>query len=284
MLISSMNQSKSSLGNLVNIFIDTLHINNFSKDTIKTYTNCLGKFVDYITQNNYDFKNRMHIKSFLSYIYMRVERKTYEKYVAVLRSFYNFLFDDGYIESNPLKIKLKWSGRVLKEIPHEDTIKKIFDTSGEDRIIFLVLYGCGLRIKEAEKLKAGDFNFFDGTLRVMGKGGSERIVPVPDKIMGEVMDYIRKKNLKSTDSLFISKKGGRLTQWGIRKRVKKIMKKLNLSFTPHHFRHAYATHLLKKGAPIRAVQELLGHKSISSTQVYTKVEIEKILKEYRKAF
>ncbi|MCS7184827.1 MAG: tyrosine-type recombinase/integrase [bacterium] len=279
-----MNQSKNNLDKFVSIFIDYLTIKNFSKDTIKTYRSCIEKFKTYMLKNRYDFTNKLHIKGFLSYIYMNVSKKTYEKYVAILKSFYNFLNSEGYIDSNPLKIRLKWSSKVLKDIPNEDVIKKIMGLSGDDRIIFILLYGCGLRISEAANLNVGDINFYDGTIRVFGKGGRERIVPVPDKIMSMIMEYVRNMGLRSVDPLILNIKNERLTQSGMRKRVVKLMKKLGLSYTPHKFRHAYATHILKRGAPIRVVQELLGHKSIASTQIYTKVEMDKIIQEYKKAF
>ena len=159
-----------------------------------------------------------------------------------------------------------------------------------DRAILEVLYSCGLRVSELTGLDLDSLNVELGIARVIGKGDKERIVPIGDKAKNALFDYLKKRGRvvgrrPDNRALFLNNRGGRLSSRSVARLVKKHMQRCNLGrpLSPHGLRHSFATHLLDAGADLRAVQELLGHVSLSTTQRYTHLSVDKLMAEYDKA-
>jgi integrase/recombinase XerC len=212
--------------------------------------------------------------------------------ISALKSFFRFLGQAG-IASNA-DISLVRSPKVPKRLSKPvsvDDIPKMMDEffkviptpwiAARDRALFTLIYGAGLRISEALSLDVGDT---DGTvLRVHGKGGKERIIPLLSFVRGEIGRYLELR--PHVGALFIGEKGARLSP-GVAERDMRLVRAclgLPATATPHALRHSFATHLLSRGADLRTVQELLGHSSLSTTQVYTKVDAADMLRNYAKA-
>ena len=156
-----------------------------------------------------------------------------------------------------------------------------------DMAIITLLYGCGLRISEALSLNIKDIDN-EEFIKIRGKGNKDRYVPLLPIVLERINKYINNcpYKFKQNDALFLGVRGERLSPRIIQRKIQKIRMKLNLSenVTPHTLRHSFATHLLAQGTDLRSIQELLGHSSLSSTQIYTEVELNKIKEEYEKAF
>ncbi len=249
--------------------------------------------VDYLT-----------IREFLAYLQERgISRRTVARKLAALRSFFRFLCREGYSPSDPtaglraprLEKRLPRfldlsQVTKLMEAPSEKTI-----TGLRDRAVLEVLYSTGMRVSELVGLNASQIDFIGGALKVRGKGRKERVIPVGEKALEALSLYLdrrlelfrRERNdiYPDKEALFLNSWGGRLTARSIILIVKKYVKKisLELDISPHTLRHTFATHLLDAGADLRAVQELLGHVSLSTTQVYTHVTAAKLKKVYDKA-
>ncbi|MDR3126477.1 MAG: tyrosine recombinase XerC [Rickettsiales bacterium] len=211
--------------------------------------------------------------------------------VSALRGFFRFL-EQAKIASNA-DISLIRSPKVPKRLSRPMStgdIMKVLDEfsktakapwiAARDRALFTLIYGAGLRISEALSLDVGDIG---PELRVRGKGGKERVVPVLPAVRGEIGKYM--DALPHGGPLFIGEKGARLTPRVAERDMEAVRRRLGLpaTATPHALRHSFATHLLSRGADLRTIQELLGHSSLSTTQVYTKVDVAEMLRNYKKA-
>lgn len=244
------------------------------------------------------------IRDFLAYLKRgNGKRRTMMRKLSVLRSFFKFLCRENYLELNPAlyittpKLDKRLPNFLdvgetfaLLEVPFEKDI-----IGWRDKAILETLYSSGIRVSELVGLNLPDLNFKAGLLKVYGKGRKERIVPIGKKASQCLQRYIKKRQelFKSTKSdiakegkaLLLNKWGGRLTTQSIRRIVKKYIKQMSMAkdISPHTLRHTFATHLLDRGADLRAVQELLGHVNLSTTQIYTHVTTEKLKKVYDKA-
>jgi tyrosine recombinase XerC len=226
-----------------------------------------------------------------------LSRATINRHLAAMKSFYKFMLRKRFAETDPL------AGIVMRKLPKRlphyldvDEIVRVIeapDTSTEgglrDRAILEVLYGSGLRVSELVGIRTGDVNFAEKWVRVYGKGGRQRISPLSShgtKYLREYIDLTAdKRRARNADHAFLNLRGGSLTDRAVRDIVKAYCQKANAKeiLTPHGFRHSFATHLLDNGADLRAVQELLGHKRISSTQIYTHVSRTKLKQVYHRA-
>ncbi|MFO7849579.1 MAG: tyrosine recombinase [Spirochaetia bacterium] len=227
------------------------------------------------------------IVAYLSYRQINgTEGRTLSKTISALRSFYSFLVRDEYRRDNPAQmIDLPKRSIPLPEVLSRNDVEKFFRYIGSDslydlrdRTLFEVIYSCGLRVSEVAELKVSNIFLEEGLLRVYGKGGRERIVPVGEQALSRLKTYlteVRPKLLKpgkKTGHLFLSMRGTGLSRKGIWKRFKEICTKAGLDAKVHTLRHSFATHLLQGGADLRSVQELLGHVDIGTTQIYTHIE------------
>jgi len=277
----------------LNEFIQYLEVErNYSNNTIKSYKNDLKEFFDYSEKNLKDLKNR-DIRLFIEYLYdIDRKRTTINRKISVLRTYFKFLRREELLDENPMEEIL--SAKNNKKLPDFLTINEINDlinSIGEENLLDLrnktileLLYATGLRVEELVNLKKNDINFGNKYLKVTGKGNKERSVPITDIALKKVNRYLKRRKYEN-EIIFLSKNGNPLSQRDIRRIFKKLIKKMAIdkNITPHTIRHSFATHLLERGADLRLVQELLGHSSISTTQIYTHISMEK-MKEYYKKF
>jgi site-specific recombinase XerD len=209
-----------------------------------------------------------------------------------LKSFFKFLVREGVIKSNPAASLIY--PRAEKSLPKfltEEEVKRLLEfpvaddlLRVRDKAILEVLYSTGARVAELVSLKKQDIDFIAGVAKVKGKGRKERLLPLGEQAILSLKKYLDMRD-DSKEALFLNKKEGSLTDRGVRNIIQRHIKKaaVSLKVSPHTFRHSFATHLLNRGADLRSVQELLGHSSISTTQVYTHLTIDTLKKVYEKA-
>lgn len=221
-----------------------------------------------------------------------LKNSTMSRKLSTLRQFYKFLQLEGLVEGSPLsQIHSFKKDKSLPEFLFQDEVGQFlsgFDLSSplerRDQALFSLIYGCGLRVSEACDLDWQDFRFADRVVRIMGKGSKERIVPLPKWLLPLLDSW--NKETGGQGRLFHNKNGKPLTARGIQYRMQSHADKIGmgLKIHPHMLRHSYATHLLDGGADIRTVQELLGHSSLSATQIYTHISNERLVKACKQAF
>ncbi|HEX9911670.1 MAG TPA: tyrosine recombinase XerC [candidate division Zixibacteria bacterium] len=279
---------------------------NFSPHTVLAYKKDLLSFLDFLQSElkvkiTPDFIPRNNIKNFLIHLSQEsFDPSSIERKLSTLRSFFNFLQKKQKIKSNPaLSLKGPKRKRRLPLILSQDQMKNILEphiyegkVAGlRDRAIIELLYNTGIRLSEISSLGREDIDFQTGEIRVLGKGNKERIVPLGENASKTLVEYLDSKdkvcksNNKENDYLFINKYKERLSRRGIARIVKKYGAKVteDEKTRPHILRHSFATHLLDEGANLLAVKEMLGHESLSTTQIYTHVSMDRLKKVYKKA-
>ncbi len=235
------------------------------------------------------------ITAFIEYSYDRgLKRSSIERRIATIRSFFSFLYNKGYLEKNPaVKIGYPKKESRLPKFLHLNQIEELLDfelttfLDIRDRAILESFYSTGARVAELCSADVPDLDFESGRLRVTGKGAEERIVFITDGTAALLRRYLSERQRKFGelgDPLFINSRGGRITVRGVYDIVVKRARAAGLleRVSPHTLRHSFATELLDRGADIRAVQEMLGHKNISTTQVYTHTTKERLRKVFEK--
>ncbi len=234
------------------------------------------------------------IQTYLNQLGKEVSNATLNRHVSSIRSFHHFLSDKYDIKDPSLSLTVRKNSRKIPVYATEEEIERILmqlDDSPKQMLyktIFMVIYGCGLRISECLTMTNSQVNLEAGFLRITGKGEKERIVPVPEmtrKAMRYYWDTLRPLFAnRSSHTFFINQKGRQVTSESVEKMLKYCCKEAGITkeITPHKLRHSYATHLLNHGADLRAIQELLGHSSISTTEIYTHVQKERLLEGYRR--
>ncbi len=287
-----------------NSFLDyLLKEKNYSVNTIIAYREDLEQFSEFLKLFELEVKSvsKDDIRMFISYLSRKqFEKNTIARKISALKSFFSFLKNRKYIEKNPAAlVSSPKRGKVLPSFLTEEEIRKLFDSLPEpndfktsrDVAILELFYATGLRVSELSNLKMRDIDMQNQLVRVMGKGGKERIVPFGIPAKEAIQRYLRfrrkhleeKKNLMEEHIFINVNEGKHITDRGIKFIVSKMlehissMKKLSV----HSLRHTFATHLLNKGADLRAIQELLGHASLSTTQRYTHLSIDKLIDIYR---
>ncbi len=264
-----------------------------SGHTLRAYRNDLEKFIDFINMSpiNVEIKD---IRGYISFLISTgLKRSSVSRTLATLRSFYRFLYSQGFIKNNPARYVS--SIKVDKTLPNfltlDDTILLIESPkdggflSLRDRAILELLYGSGLRVSEISNLDMEDVNLREGVVRVKGKGKKERIVPLSGKCIDAMRSYLAQRiqiKKKEGEVFFINRSGKRLTDRTIRRIVVKYAKEKGIPsrIGPHTLRHTFATHLLESGADLRVIQELLGHSSLSTTQKYTHIDVRHLMDVY----
>jgi integrase/recombinase XerC len=283
---------------------------NASPHTIRNYESDLRQFQDYLKGGDTDAKvdvgavDTLRIRGFLSLLFEREKKKSsIGRKLAAVRAFYKFLAKEGVIGANPAATvstpKLdKTLPRIMTEEEMNNFLNRVAEAvpKGEpmmrrDRAILELLYASGLRVSELAGLDLRSINYGDGMLLVRGKGRKERIVPFGSKAKQALEDYlpVREKLLMEVrktgqTALFLNTKGARLTTRSVDRLLKKYVLTFgpNVKVSPHSMRHAFASHLLTEGADLRAIQEMLGHKSLATTQKYTQVSIKQLIDVYDK--
>jgi integrase/recombinase XerC len=226
-------------------------------------------------------------------------KSTVARKLATLRSFYKFLVRRGHASGNPVApIRTPKQEKRLPKFLDVAQIEKLFsncDTTtllgSRDRAILEMLYSTGIRVSELVAINIADIDLGSSVIRVRGKGKKERVIPIGPGAVKAVIHYLdlRRSSLhgarQDLDALFINKHGQRLSTRSVRRKLDKYLLEagLDLSVSPHTLRHSFATHMLQRGADLRSVQEMLGHQSLSTTQIYTHLTNENVKREYEKA-
>lgn len=299
-------------GSIENINISNLQIleefklyleieRNFSPHTIKAYNSDIKNFIHYSGNNfcNFNYKN---IRAYLMEIQnKKYSRTTVSRKIAAVKTFYRYLYREKLVKINPaINIKAPKKTKNLPEFLSETEAQLLMEqielktpSTIRDRTILEVLYATGMRNTELCNLNLEHINFEEDEIKVFGKGSKERIVLISRRAKDFLQKYItqtrpllaKNNNTCPTDPVFINNNGYRILQRSIHRVIKEAAQKagLNKKVSPHTLRHTFATRLLEKGADLRIVQELLGHASISNTQVYTHVSTERLKQTYLKA-
>ncbi|MFC2159715.1 site-specific tyrosine recombinase XerD [Actinomycetota bacterium] len=264
-------------------------------NSISSYRRDLKKFRQYLLLNpEISFLNilKPQILDFLKYLYNDNSDISVSRILSALRGFYKFLIRQQIIKNNPWsQVKNPRTSKKILEILEIEEVLRFLDyipasteSDIRDKAMFEILYGCGLRVSEITDLRISNIDFDQKLLRFIGKGDKERIVPLGETALLFLNKYINSargkiEKEKKTDYLFLNMRGNKLSRQGFWKILKKYAFKVGIekNLYPHIFRHSFATHLLQRGADLRTVQKLLGHSSISTTEIYTN-----LTKEYLK--
>lgn len=280
----------------VQAFLLHLENKNFSANTVKSYRADLQEFTDYLSkrkQNTLEAFTSPVIRSFLASLPQDYARNTVLRKIAALRSLAAFLLRQGKLARNPFKLlpapkREKLLPKFLTLLETDRLINTAGNThfAARDKALFELMYSSGLRRSEVTGLKIRDVDFFNGVVRVLGKGNKERLVPVTDEALYAIKYYLSTRpNPQPQDALFLNAHGKPLTGDGLAFIFKNtaIAAHLARKVTPHSLRHSFATHLLNNGCDLRSLQEMLGHKTLAATQVYTHVSLDKLKSVYQHA-
>jgi integrase/recombinase XerC len=307
-----MKQPRTIVEHATDDFLRHLRERNASPHTIKAYTGDLDVFAAYIGKRDWKTIDHIAIRGFLSHLYDKGLSKTsVARALAAVRSLYRWLAQEGVVEQNPAK--LVSTPRLAKKLPRVPTIEEmnsmldgkmpeVASFPERDRLLFELLYGCGIRNSELVGINLEDISLSNQAILIRGKGKKERYVPFGGSALQALSVYLPwrqqllatlrnapKKTIpaKSTPAKFmpallVNQRGGRLTTRSVGRIVKRIAvaKGLSPEVHPHTLRHAFGTHMLEEGADLRAIQELLGHERLATTQRYTQLSVKHVMNVY----
>ena len=295
-----MNTSKThaTVANAVNDFLRHLHERNASPHTVKAYSRDLSLFAIYAGSRGWKQIDHIAVRGFLSLLYEKGLSKTsVARALAAVRSLYRWLAREGVVEQNPAKLVA--TPKLPKKLPRVPTIEEMnFVIDGQmpevaafperDRLMFELLYGCGIRNSELTGINLDDIRLSAEAILIRVKGKKERYVPFGDSVKSALAAYLPERNKvlggsgKHSTALLINRRGGRLTTRSVGRIIKNIAvaKGLSPDVHPHTLRHAFGTHMLEEGADLRAIQELLGHERLATTQRYTQLTMKHVLQVY----
>ncbi len=268
----------------------------YSQNTIISYCNDLNKFAQYFgNKKKLPAIDNQDIKEYIKFISQNENSKSVARNISTLKSFYKFLLIEQYVSKNPLESIVR--PKIKKDLPKvlsETEVEKLLDIklgdhySYRNKAMLELMYSSGLRVSELISLQVTDVDLEMDMVRIFGKGSKERIIPLGDYAKDALKEYInnhRQSMLKKRPSnyLFLSSRGDKMTRQAFFKIIKKLAceQGIKTDFSPHTLRHSFATHLLKHGADLRSIQELLGHSDVSSTQIYTHISNEKLKENYQ---
>jgi integrase/recombinase XerC len=295
---------------LIDRFIETLRVErNSSAHTIRGYRADLEQFRDFLLSSNRGIDPRtgdvaiakidhLAIRAYVSHIYRGHKKSSLARKIAAQRSFFRFLVEEGVLTKSPAAMVA--TPRQEKPLPTFLPVDEMFSLlassqdptiwGARDRAIIETLYSSGIRVAELVGLSDGDLDFSLGVLRVFGKGRKERIVPFGEKAREALQSYLAQRDRMlakrarggEKKPIFLNRQGRRLTSRSVARILDKHVRRSGLvrKISPHTLRHSFATHLLDAGADLRAIQELLGHVSLSTTQRYTHVTTDKLMEVY----
>jgi integrase/recombinase XerC len=279
-------------------FLQSLRQRNASKHTIKAYTGDLEVFAAYVGSRNWKEIDHVTIRGFLSRLYENGLGKTsVARALAAVRSLYRWLAQEGVVEQNPAAlVSTPKLAQKLPRVPTIEEMNSVLDGNmpevaafpDRDRMMLELLYGCGIRNSELIGIDVEDIRLSSEAILIRGKGKKERYVPFGDGVRLALAAYLpaRQQILaeykKNSSALLINLRGGRLSTRSVGRIIKKIAvaKGLSPDVHPHTLRHAFGTHMLEEGADLRAIQEMLGHERLSTTQRYTQLSIKQVIHVY----
>lgn len=287
----------NSLEELTEEFLRYLLIDKgYSENTIDSYRRDLMKFLEFNKNKNINNITNSDLKEYVKHLKKEnLNDKSISRNISCLKSFYKFLIIEKYINNNPIEsILIPKTKKSLPNILTEDEVLMLLDVkltdnfSYRNKAMLELMYATGLRVSELVNLKLQDIDLNQDVVRTFGKGSKERVIPIGDYSKEYLEIYIyeyRGTMLKKVNSeyLFLNNHGNKMTRQGFFKIIKKIAKEkgIDKDLSPHTLRHSFASHLLKYGADLRTIQELLGHADISTTQIYTHISNEELKKNYK---
>lgn len=277
------------------------HERNASPHTVAAYGRDLGQLAAYLKERKVRWREVEHItlRGYLALLHeARRAKTTVGRKLAAIRSFFDYAVRRHWLASNPARVLA--TPRPDRRIPSflsEDEAAGLIEAAAaatplalRDRAILELLYASGLRVSECVGLNADDVHFGERLVRVRGKGKKERVVPFGRQAAKSLRVWREARALlpagpEDEDALFVNNRGGRLTTRSVERLVRKYLLKTTVGrpISPHSLRHSFASHLLGRGADLRAIQELLGHASLATTQKYTHVDLQRLLEVYRKS-
>jgi integrase/recombinase XerC len=294
----TMTKANTIVAKAVTDFLRHLGERNSSPHTIKAYRQDLTLFAAYAGSRGWKQIDHIAVRGFLSQLYEKgLSKVSVARALAAVRSLYRWLAREGVVEQNPAKLVA--TPKLPKKLPRVPTIEEMNavidgqmpDVAAfpeRDRLMFELLYGCGIRNSELTGIDLDHIHLSAEAILIRGKGKKERQVPFGDSVQTALAVYLpeRQKVLgaisKHSPALLINRRGGRLTTRSVGRIIKKIAvaKGLSPDVHPHTLRHAFGTHMLEEGADLRAIQELLGHERLATTQRYTQLSMKHVLQVY----
>lgn len=282
---------------IIRSFLNSLYIEKgLSKNTVSSYENDISSFLSWLNkkQKNYQHVSSKDINKFISNLFNSgLKSSSINRKISSIKHFYLFLSKKKIIKYSPAnEIETPKQEKYLPISMSEEEVERLLNSPNSNQIIerrdkamIEILYATGMRISELVNLKLTDVDFNRSVLKVFGKGSKERLVPYGEKAAEALHIYLRDRKRSDSKSVFLSNRGSQITRGAFWQRIKIYIKRENLksSISPHTLRHAFATHLLNRGADLRSVQILLGHSDLSTTQIYThiaKQRLGEILKKH----
>jgi integrase/recombinase XerC len=298
MTMVASQHARTTVGKAVIDFLHHLRERNASPHTIKAYSRDLSLFAAYAGSRGWKQLDHIAVRGFLSQLYENgLSKPSVARALAAVRSLYRWLAREGVVEQNPAK--LVSTPKLPQKLPRVPTIEEMNSViDGEmpevatfparDRLILELLYGCGIRNSELTGINLEDIRLSAEAILIRGKGKKERYVPFGDSVKRALAAYLPERhqvleqNRKHSVALLNNRRGGRLTTRSVGRIIKKIAvaKGLSPDVHPHTLRHAFGTHMLEEGADLRAIQELLGHERLATTQRYTQLSMKQMLQVY----
>ena len=273
---------------------------NYSENTLDAYMSDLQKLLDYVGSEGLQILDVKldDLRNFVAALVdIGISARSQSRILSGVRTFYTFLILDGYIEDDPTEL-LEWPkiGEHLPEVLSVDEVDRLEQACDlskwegqRNRTIIEVLFSCGLRVSELINLRLSDLFLTEKFIRVMGKGKKERLVPISESAVKELQYWFMDRNLMKIkpgeeDFVFLNRRGGHLTRMMIFTIVRRLAEAAGIEKTisPHTLRHSFATALLEGGANLRAIQDMLGHERISTTQIYTHIDMHTLREEILK--
>lgn len=290
-----MNEKQYFLAALIYDYLDFLEkIKGLSKNTTKAYLRDLSKFSKFLSSidiNNLENVTEGICSTWIADLFQdNVSARSIQRHISSAKGFFSYLKKSGLIQNSPFElINSPKSPNYLPNILSPEEVSQLLNfkpKNSQDKRDFAIIeliYSSGLRVSEAVNSNLSDFEDNNNFLRVLGKGSKTRLVPVGRFAQNAIKEWLkeRKKILTSDDALFVNLRGGRISTRSIQERIKNIALMQGLPpVNPHMLRHSFATHLLESSGDLRSIQELLGHSSLSTTQIYTRLDYQHLIKVY----
>ena len=279
--MQTSNREDSNLRSFLNYLLVDKGLSN---NTAKAYEADISSFFQWLDNEDLKYKNLQedHINQYISFLFQRKMRSSsVNRKISSIKSFYIFLVKRNFVKNSPLNdLVTPKQEKYLPESMSEAEVDKLLNSpdvsnkiENRDKAMIEMLYATGMRISELVNLKITDVDMKRCVVKVFGKGSKERLVPFGETALDSLRSYLNEREQSSSKEIFLSNRGKKMTRVAFWQRVKIYLIRENLknSISPHTLRHAFATHLLNRGADLRSVQLLLGHSDLSTTQIYTHI-------------